>query len=95
MPNTVITSAVDTPSSTTNGVTFPERCIVNGYVNRHVSPVDTCSYQDGFQVQLPLPSAWNGRFMMQGGGGSEGSVPTATGTIGGSTGIAEVQTATP
>jgi hypothetical protein len=90
VPNTVITSAVDTPSSTTNGVTLPERCIVSGYVNRHASPVDTCSYQDGFQVQLPLPSAWNRRFMMQGGGGSEGSVPTATGTIGGSTGIAEV-----
>ena len=41
-------------------------------------------------MQLPLPSAWNGRFMMQGGGGSEGSVPTATGTIGGSPGIPEV-----
>ena len=90
VPNTVITSAVDTPSSTNNGVTLPERCIVSGYVNRHASQFDTCFYQDGFQVQLPLPSAWNKRFMMQGGGGSEGSVPSATGTIGGSTGIAEV-----
>ena len=86
MPNTVITSAVDTAA----GGGLPERCIVNGYVNKHISPVDTCVYQDVFQVQLPLPAAWNGRFMMQGGGGSEGSVPTATGTIGGSTGIAEV-----
>lgn len=87
VPNVVITSAVDTPAS---GTTLPERCIVNGYINRHASPADTCFYQDGFQVQLPLPTAWNGRFMMQGGGGSEGSVPTATGTIGGSTGILEV-----
>src|ERR1700731_2530759 len=86
VPNTVITSAVDTPSSTTNGVTLPERCIVNGYVNRHVSPFDTCTYQDGFQVQLPLPANWNGRFMGQGGGGSEGSVPAATGTDSGSAG---------
>jgi feruloyl esterase len=82
----MITSAVDTAAS----ATLPERCVVTGYINRHASPVDTCFYQDGFQVQLPLPAAWNGRFMMQGGGGSEGSVPTATGTIGGSTGILEV-----
>ncbi len=50
----------------------------------------TATYQNGFQVQLPLPANWNGRYMVQGGGGTEGSVPTATGTIGGSTGIAEV-----
>ena len=82
VPNTVITSAVDTPATST----LPERCIVNGYVNRHVSPFDTCTYQNGFQVQLPLPANWNGRFMGQGGGGSEGSVPTATGTNSGSRG---------
>ena len=86
VPNTHITSAVDTPATTT----LPERCIVNGWVNQHISPVDNCTYQDTFQVQLPLPAAWNGRFMMQGGGGTEGSVPTATGSIGGSTGINEV-----
>ena len=86
VPNVVISSAVDTAAAGN----LPERCIVTGTVNRHVSPADTCFYQDGFQVQLPLPINWNGRFMMQGGGGSEGSVPTATGTIGGSTGIAEV-----
>jgi feruloyl esterase len=82
VPNTVITSAVDAPAT----ATLPERCIVNGYVNRHVSPFDTCTYQNGFQVQLPLPANWNGRFMGQGGGGSEGSVPTATGTNSGAGG---------
>ncbi len=76
VPNTVITSAVDTPASGT----LPERCIVTGYVNQHISPVDQCQYVDGFQVQLPLPSAWNGRFMFQGGGGTEGSTPNATGS---------------
>jgi feruloyl esterase len=86
VPNTVITSAVDTAAA--GGL--PRRCIINGYVNQHVSPVDACTYQDGFQVQLPLPAAWNGRFMFEGGGGTEGSVPVATGTIGGSTGITEV-----
>ena len=82
VPNTVITSATDTPASGA----LPERCVVNGYVNHHVSPVDACPYQDGFQVQLPLPAAWNGRFFMQGGGGTEGSVPPATGSNSGSAG---------
>jgi feruloyl esterase len=85
VPNTVITSAVDTPASTTP-TALPERCIVNGYINKHISPVDQCQYQDAFQVQLPLSASWNGRFMMQGGGGGEGSVPTATGTNSGSAG---------
>jgi len=82
VPNTVIISAVDTAAT----ATLPERCIVNGYVNRHLSPVDNCYYQNGFQVQLPLTTAWNGRFFMQGGGGTEGSVPTATGSNSGSAG---------
>ena len=86
VPNTVIMTAVDTAA----GGGLPERCIVNGYVNKHVSPFDSCTYQNVFQIQLPLPANWNGRFMMQGGGGTEGSVPAATGTIGGTTGINEV-----
>src|ERR1700722_15988124 len=85
VPNTVITSAVDTPATTTSPI-LPERCIINGYVNQRVSPVDNCTYQNGFQVQLPLKANWNGRFMFQGGGGTEGSVPTATGTDSGSAG---------
>ena len=82
VPNTVITSAMDTPAA----APLPDRCIVIGYVNRHVSPFDMCNYQDGFQVQLPLPANWNGRFFGQGGGGSEGSIPSATGTNSGSAG---------
>jgi hypothetical protein len=76
VPNAAITSAIDTPAA--NGL--PERCIVIGTVNQHISPVDNCQYVIGFQVQLPMPAAWNGRFMFQGGGGTEGSTPTATGT---------------
>src|SRR6266404_6660605 len=36
VPNTVITSATDTPVT----ATLPQRCIVNGIVNAHTSPVD-------------------------------------------------------
>jgi hypothetical protein len=82
VPNTIITSATDTPA----GGGLSERCIVNGIINARTSPVDSCNYGDGFQVQLPLPAAWNGRFFMQGGGGTEGSVPAATGANSGSAG---------
>ncbi|MGH7088205.1 MAG: tannase/feruloyl esterase family alpha/beta hydrolase, partial [Stellaceae bacterium] len=82
VPNTAITSAVDTPAA--GGL--PERCIVNGIINARMSPVDNCQYGDSFQVQLPLAQAWTGRFMFQGGGGTEGSVPAATGTDSGSAG---------
>jgi feruloyl esterase len=86
VPNTVITSAALASAT----ATLPARCIVDGYVNKHISPYDKCQYQSVFQVQLPLPANWNGRFMFQGGGGTEGSVPAATGSIGGTTGISEI-----
>ena len=92
VPNTVITSATDTAAT----ATLPERCIVNGIVNAHTSPVDSCSYGDSFQVAMPVAGGssfggttypgWNGRFVFQGGGGSEGSVPAATGRDGTSSG---------
>lgn len=88
VPNTMITSATDVAAT----ATLPERCVVNGIVNAHTSPVDGCNYGDSFQVEMPLPSGssfgattypgWNGRLMFQGGGGSEGSVPAATGSAG-------------
>jgi hypothetical protein len=79
VPNTVITSATDTPA----GGGLPERCIVNGSFNTHVSPVSGCTYHDNFQVALPLPAAWNGRFFLQGSDG--GSDPlAATGSNSGS-----------
>ena len=78
VPNTKILSAVDTPAAGN----LPARCVVNGVVNARTSPVDQCVLGDSFQVQLPLASAWNGRFMFQGGGGTEGSVPAATGSAG-------------
>ena len=85
VPNTVIDSAMDTPANTPTTV-CRSAALSTGYVNKHISPVDNCTYQIAFQVQLPLSAAWNGRFMLQGGGGTEGSVPTATGTDSGSGG---------
>jgi feruloyl esterase len=40
---------------------------------------DGKNYYIGFQVRLPLD--WNGRFLFQGGGGNDGAVQTATGSV--------------
>ena len=85
VPNTVITSAVDTAASDPAGALHRQRLR-----QQPSSPVDTCTYRH-VSKSLPLPAAWNGRFMIQGGGGSEGSVPTATGPSAAPTGITEVQ----
>jgi feruloyl esterase len=76
VPNTVITSVVERAPNPTLGL--PQRCVIDGYVNRHISPVDQCQYEDDFEVDLP--ANWNGRFFFQGSLGIEGAVFSATGT---------------
>jgi feruloyl esterase len=75
VPNVVITLAVDRDRDPVNKL--PQRCVVNGYVNRHISPVDQCQYADGFAVNLP--ANWNGRFMFQDPGGIGGTLVPAVG----------------
>jgi hypothetical protein len=73
VPNTVITSATDMPA----GSGLPHRCIVTGYVNQHISPVDQCQYEDDFRLSMPVN--WNGRFFFVGGGGTQGLPPNSGG----------------
>jgi hypothetical protein len=75
VPTTVITEARDFPAGTFAGI--PEFCFVAGYVNLHISPVDQCLYLDFFEVAMP--TNWNGRFLFQGGSGTEGTVPAPFG----------------
>jgi hypothetical protein len=77
VPNTQITSAVLNAATPT----LPVHCQVDGVTNARVGN-DGCNYGDGFKVRLPMPEAWNGRFMFQGGGGTQGAVPAATGSAG-------------
>lgn len=77
VPNTQITAAQTNAATTT----LPAHCRIDGVVNMRVGP-DGCTYGDGFEVRLPLATAWNGRFMFQGGGSTEGAVPAATGSAG-------------
>jgi feruloyl esterase len=71
---TIITSAVLTAATQT----LPEHCLVRGSTQQRIG-TDGVQYANLFEVRLP--SAWNGRFLFTGGGGTEGSVPAATGGL--------------
>src|SRR5262244_3556549 len=74
---TQITLAKWNPSGTTtaNGVSLPDHCQIQGIINQRIG-VDGFPYGDRFELRLP--AQWNGRLMFQGGGGTEGAVPSAT-----------------
>jgi hypothetical protein len=60
---------------------LPGHCQVQGIINERTG-TDGFQYGDMFEVRLPRPADWNGRFMFQGGGGTEGSLPPAMGNAG-------------
>ena len=80
---TQITVAQFNPRGATsaNGTVLPGHCLVRGIVNKRIG-ADGYQYGDTFEVRLPTPADWNGRFMFQGGGGTEGFLPPATGHAG-------------
>ena len=79
-PNTVITSV--TPVAAT--ATVPAHCLINGTINagrvgNETSPGAPASrYTYAITWQARLPEAWNSKFYMPGGGGTDGSVPNTT-----------------
>jgi feruloyl esterase len=78
---TQITLAKFNPAgaASSDGAALPDHCQVQGIVNKRTG-TDGFPYGDRFEVRLPVQ--WNGRFMFQGGGGTEGAVPPATGNAG-------------
>jgi hypothetical protein len=57
---------------------LPAHCRVDGIINRRKG-VDGQEFGIGFALALPDKAAWNGDFMMQGGGGGNGVVAYPTG----------------
>jgi hypothetical protein len=55
--------------------TVPEHCLVDGTINPRTG-IDGQPYAINFRLRLP--TAWNSRFYMQGGGGTDGTVPDPT-----------------
>jgi feruloyl esterase len=80
VPNTVVTSV--TPVAATP--TVPAHCLVGGTINAGRvgaetspgAPVSRYTYAINWQARLP--DAWNSKFYMPGGGGTDGSVPNTT-----------------
>lgn len=58
---------------------LPAHCRVDGVIHRRKG-VDGVEYGIGFALALPEMNAWNGDFMMQGGGGGNGVVSYPTGS---------------
>ena len=79
--------------------TLPEYCLVRGILeerNDGLSGIPgTPSYRTnqhyGTLFEVRLPTTWNGRYMFQGGGGTEGGTPSASGQPGGTAGLAVLQ----
>jgi hypothetical protein len=76
LPNTQIISATEVTS------TPMHYCNVIGVIGKRVSAQDPDHFTYGIGFELNLPDAWIGRFEMQGGGGTDGSVSSPAGTAG-------------
>ena len=71
---TVVTAAVVAPSGAGAAV-VPEHCLVNG----SIAPVDPNAPKINFRVALP--TSWNTKGLMFGGGGFNGSIPSVVGNV--------------
>lgn len=59
-------------------LTLPQHCRVRGVIDRRTG-VGGREFGTGFELRLP--TEWNGRFLFQGGGGLDGQVNPAVGTL--------------
>ena len=84
-PNTAISSATLIPAGTVRPAGlpaapfYPAHCKINGIIDARPSDVPGNMLGTGFELRLPTD--WNGRFFFQGGGGFDGSVAEANGTL--------------
>ena len=70
-----VTTAVVVAPSGTGATAIPEYCLVNG----SISPVDSTAPKILFRVALP--TTWNSKVVMFGGGGFNGSIPSVAGNV--------------
>lgn len=80
LSNTVIKSSTRVEANTVSSgdVRMPAHCVVKGEMYPRIG-VDGVRYSMGFELRLPLE--WNRRFVFQGGGGVDGTIRTAFGTL--------------
>lgn len=80
LPNTVMLQAlrVEAGAASAEGVALPAHCLLQGEIEPRTG-VNGVRYSVGFELRLPLQ--WNGRFHFQGGGGVDGVLRPAYGTL--------------
>jgi hypothetical protein len=61
-----------------DGLSLPAHCLVRGMIGEHTG-ADGKRY--GIQFELRMPDNWQGRFMFQGGGGLDGFLGQAIGSV--------------
>lgn len=61
--------------------TLPEHCQIQGLLRSRTGIAGPSAAPQAYatKFEVRLPTVWNGRYMFQGGGGTEGSLPAATG----------------
>jgi hypothetical protein len=85
-----ITSATTVAAGTVvNTNTLPAHCLLTGRINPRTG-TDGKPYYIGFELRLP--KAWNGRFLFQGGGGNDGAITAALGSLAGGGSVTGLQT---
>lgn len=70
----------DAAPATSSAAALPEHCEISGAIAKRTG-IDGYPYEIKFRLRMP--SDWNGRFFMEGGGGTNGSLSAAMGSIGG------------
>ncbi len=71
-----VASSVDVAASDA----LPAHCKLNGSLDERTG-IDGKPYAIGFELRMPLPAAWNGKFFFQGGSGTNGVIVPATGNL--------------
>ncbi|KRB70547.1 tannase/feruloyl esterase family alpha/beta hydrolase [Noviherbaspirillum sp. Root189] len=71
----VVTAASVVAASGTGASAVPEHCLVTG----SISPFDKTA--PNIQFRVAMPTTWNSKVVMFGGGGFDGSIPSVTGNV--------------
>jgi carboxylesterase type B len=70
-----VSTAVVVAASGTGARVIPEHCLVTATI----APVDTAA--DAITLRVALPTVWNNKAMMFGGGGFDGTIPNVVGNV--------------
>lgn len=70
-----VTAATTMPATGTGAQSVGEYCLVSG----SISPVDPAA--PSIKFQIAMPTTWNKKIMMFGGGGYDGTIPAPTGNV--------------